>query len=495
MKPNGAKTCQNEEPSSNSSFSRRLRRFFRPWWVRLICGVAILVSVTSFVNDWRWERKWAAYEREARGRGVKILLPEYRPAPVADDENFAATPFWKEVFAQGSNSRRQAKLTSVKLPPKTSETVKSNARPPQRNLAHWRAGLASAKGSAKSDPSISDAEAVLKGLEFLQPELDELREGTKRPYCVFPLKHEDGAAMELPHYTSFRAAERVFSVRSYARLLNGDGAGALDDLKTLFALAEKLDTEPTMIAGLVQISIGAHAHRNIADGLDAGRWSEAELREITTLTGRVNAVRRYAFAIQSERAFMNSLFSSYMENRRMSVNSDLGTRAQDFYLSGRSYVRRNQIWINSFFDEELTTWNVEERRWEQKPRTYSPLKLKLSFDAYFYIQAAMFTPVYEMSGNKFLEAQANSSMSVIACALERHKMSRGSYPEKLDALMPDFLTTTPLDPCNGESFHYSISPDGYLLYSVGINLKDDGGALAVDEYDTSPDWRWWSPRR
>jgi hypothetical protein len=65
---------------------------------------------------------------------------------------------------------------------------------------------------------------------------------------------------------------------------------------------------------------------------------------------------------------------------------------------------------------------------------------------------------------------------VTAIALERHRLRRGSYPESLDLLVPDLLSSSPLDFMDGKPLRYRCTEDGhFLLYSIGVDGQDDGG--------------------
>jgi hypothetical protein len=67
-------------------------------------------------------------------------------------------------------------------------------------------------------------------------------------------------------------------------------------------------------------------------------------------------------------------------------------------------------------------------------------------------------------------------------ALAAYHADNGRYPDKLDDLAPMYLATIPDDLFSGKALHYRLSEMGYLLYSVGVNGKDDGGR----EYDDEP---------
>ena len=66
-------------------------------------------------------------------------------------------------------------------------------------------------------------------------------------------------------------------------------------------------------------------------------------------------------------------------------------------------------------------------------------------------------------------------MVTTAIALERFRLDRGSYPEKLLELVPDYLINAPIDPWDGaELLHYTIRPAGRpAVWSIGEDRKDE----------------------
>lgn len=61
-------------------------------------------------------------------------------------------------------------------------------------------------------------------------------------------------------------------------------------------------------------------------------------------------------------------------------------------------------------------------------------------------------------------------------ALQGWLRQHGNVPEQLQQLVPEWLPELPLDAYSGQPFRYQrTSPQHYRLYSVGENLRDDGG--------------------
>ena len=68
----------------------------------------------------------------------------------------------------------------------------------------------------------------------------------------------------------------------------------------------------------------------------------------------------------------------------------------------------------------------------------------------------------------------------IAVAVERYRRDHGEQlPPDVDALVPAYLDSTPIDPFTGKPLRYVREADGYVAYSVGPNRQDDGGDVVV----------------
>jgi hypothetical protein len=86
------------------------------------------------------------------------------------------------------------------------------------------------------------------------------------------------------------------------------------------------------------------------------------------------------------------------------------------------------------------------------------------------------TPAWEGVIRRTAEAQTLVEQSLLACALERYRIARGSYPESLNQLMPEYLAKLPNSPITGKPVNYSLKPEGsFLLWSPGWNLQSAGG--------------------
>ncbi|NLE61217.1 MAG: hypothetical protein GX616_22945 [Planctomycetes bacterium] len=80
-------------------------------------------------------------------------------------------------------------------------------------------------------------------------------------------------------------------------------------------------------------------------------------------------------------------------------------------------------------------------------------------------------------------------------ALERCRAANGSYPDTL-AGAQGFGCRFGDDPFSGKAFVYRRQGDGYVLYSIGDDLKDNGGKRASKKTGQSggADMVWTMPK-
>ncbi|NBP81741.1 hypothetical protein EBU58_13705 [bacterium] len=69
-----------------------------------------------------------------------------------------------------------------------------------------------------------------------------------------------------------------------------------------------------------------------------------------------------------------------------------------------------------------------------------------------------------------------TKLNELSFVLAAYRAKDGSYPKSLADLAIDD-DSMPKDPFNDKDFHYVRNDDGYVIYSVGPNLRDDGGKV------------------
>ena len=79
------------------------------------------------------------------------------------------------------------------------------------------------------------------------------------------------------------------------------------------------------------------------------------------------------------------------------------------------------------------------------------------------------------------EAVANRALVGAALGIELYKQKVGRYPATLDDVRKAMAWEIEPDPFSGEDLIYRPIGTAYLLYSIGPDLKDDGGQPMYDQ--------------
>jgi len=66
-----------------------------------------------------------------------------------------------------------------------------------------------------------------------------------------------------------------------------------------------------------------------------------------------------------------------------------------------------------------------------------------------------------------------------ALAIERYRLASGQLPGQLTDLVPTYLEHVPEDPFDGQPLRYRRLEKGYVVYSIGRDVRDNGGTELV----------------
>jgi len=162
-----------------------------------------------------------------------------------------------------------------------------------------------------------------------------------------------------------------------------------------------------------------------------------------------------------------------------------------YYREQLNYCRLYQKYIQAAFDERLTQVRPAKSEaflQETWPRISRP---GLSHILHHYVTAALLLPDLNGVSRKTARAQTEVNQALLACALERYRLAEGKFPETLDALAPQWIAELPRDVITGQPYHYRLGQNAFVLYSVGWDEKDDGGAASKKLFDDKQgDWAW-----
>jgi hypothetical protein len=453
-------------------------------------GVVCLVTLVALfyaVENWRGKHAWEKYRAEREAKGDRFEWSAIVSPPVPDDQNFAATPLFAELFPKPSAHPR---LDAVKLPDCKDATGNWHEGR-HENLAAWQACFTN--------------DNLLAALAQYNPILREVTDASRRPACRFPIRYEDHYLALLPHLTHLRKLAQVYRLRALAQLHAGQPDAALADVQMCLRLADTIKDEPILISFLVRAAILDLALQPVWEGLVTHQWKEQQLAALQGALGSHDVFTDFAKALQGERLFAHGggvWMINHPAERAQAVQlvgDRIPTLANLLYRAiPTGWLYQNLLAIDRFYTAEMllaVTW--QQRQVNPDRIAGIERSLQTSRTTPYNRLCKMLVPAVTQVAKKAAQSQTALDQAITACGVELYRYADGQLPETLDAPVPTYLPAVPRDVIDGQPLRYRrLNEKQFILYSVGWNATDDGGLLARTK-DAKPrldldhgDWVW-----
>ena len=526
---------------SFADWVRTWRYFFWP------LGLAVLVFLAYRVENWRGHRDWERYRQQMIARGEPIDRSLLVPPPVPDEENFAMTPFLAPVFdfVPGTQQPRDAhalarvqafaKRYDAANPGKGTNTLRSNSwTGPRTDLAAWYAAFQPSTNAAiqhgkpvasapvapvEMAPGAPPASGVLAALSECDPVFEELRSASRRPFSRFNLDYgqEPPSGILLPHLSLLKHLCQVLQLRASAELALEQSEDALNDITLMLRLADASRSEPVLISHLVRFGQLHLAMRPIAEGLAAHQWSEDQLRRLEERLRGFDCLADGRRMLQGESVLLGEGMIEYIRRHPLQLNRMMESPSDQpgsgavlpFFacVAPGGWYDLEKLSLSRMSQENLLSAIELSRRRVTPKAAYDgderlAAALSRSRPALFFRHrffASNFLPNLTNVSYRVAFMQTGLDLAGLACALERYRLASGHFPDQLELLVPRFIPRIPTDVINGGPLKYRLAPgDTFVLYSVGWNESDEGGALGLTSHEgnvdpNQGDWVWRGP--
>jgi len=287
--------------------------------------------------------------------------------------------------------------------------------------------------------------------------------------CRYPLDLASGFAADVTHLTRVRQGVRLLAIEARQHMLAGDGTSAVRAIGAILALARSLRREPLLFSQLARISGEEAALDSLERLLGEMVLSEADL---TALDRRLESedhdqMRR---AVIGERCCGLMLMAP--QNYPLVDQSGKVLLWPALYRAGGALARERLAFLavmracleaaEAPFPQRVAMSNAALQRAEALPRVC--------------VVARWFALPVAHALQRDLRLLARLRAARVALAVERHCAARGSLPATLADLVPEYLPVAVADPYDGAPLRYRRRKTGYVIYSVGEDGTDGGGA-------------------
>ncbi len=356
-----------------------------------------------------------------------------------------------------------------------------------KDLLEYLGKLSSAFLNDSVDP---DQEAELQQRieqEAVTAALSAMEEALQRPSCRFSRAEGVASQVELPISEDMRSLARILNARAYLAAKQGRSHEAWEMMDLQLRSVEKLRLDPAALGPWVHFGLIGHACRVVKKLCEIAPPDEQEYRTLETRLRDLDAIEPFIQTIDAERLLVGEPIFSLPEEQLYAwwrdvpwADSDGGPDALHrlffrfmmykprFIADHANYLQLMRKSIHLTQSPFMPGKSPARQEIHDLTVRY-PLTCRLAFMA---------------DGVKSMHCRMAGDVRVTRAglALLRYKQAHGAFPATLEALELERL----IDPYNEEALHYRAEGDGFIVYSVGGDLKDNDGLLEQPRRSSDP---------
>ncbi len=336
---------------------------------------------------------------------------------------------------------------------------------------------------------------VARWLKSQQRVIKMVRAAADLPRYFSPfLRSRNGMLIYLMPPANVELLRDMLRMDALEKMGTGKSASAWRDIEAIRQLGVLVRQQrPTLIDLLISLSGQAEADELIAKLAATGISSEHQLRAYLAeskkwpIAGGLRASINFGDRL-TELNFIQGLF----EHQNLIAARQHGFRGFIPLHFGQGMAQYNR-WINQFVAalrpaayavRRRAIMNQTTRIIGESPRGWRGILIRLNV---LHDMLTQMMPDFSQALRIEYAVRARQALSRVALALAAYSRKHGGYPVTLSRLVPHFFTVIPADPFTGRPLHYTADKAGYLLYSIGPNLRDDHGFRAPQTYPPNPD--------
>jgi hypothetical protein len=336
------------------------------------------------------------------------------------------------------------------------------------------------------------------------------KQASEKPHCWWKREAKDNVVMAilLPELSPLKKIARMTVWQAKLKAYDGHTEEAFDDLLACYRAGRHLKGPRFLVEQLVGIGIQAISMQNVLVILNNQEVDSQLLKNLQVRLEKLVAEDTYTANYEVERFFaLDFIQRCYTNNGRGSghiipgriqelmhgteeaflPSAFLSSLAMSIAIANRGEISLEFEKIYSTAQEWAykTPWQLHEEKVDSDMGLVNWSTLKQAR----YWPVSVLMPALGAVNRTAHRHKTQVDAMITTLAIIRFKQSTGNYPENLEGLVAaGYLKKIPLDPFSDKPLVYKKTDGNFILYSVGLNLEDDGGQSGKDDKGQVKKW-------
>jgi hypothetical protein len=444
---------------------------------RILTGVAVIVvvlgvlyAIAMAVSAARLRRAYAALEKDGRPMRAADILP---PA-VPDTENGA-------LLYESAALLLKAEPAGHRLESGPGESVKEMIeREKYKDLLGYLASRSAEFAEGKITSEKRQELEELMSRKAVDYALFAVEKGTQRPACQEQRDYDAGINLLLPGLSDMKHLARIVGAKARLEAETGAMDRAWHLATTQAKLADAYRGEPILISQLVRMGIISLSCETVQRLCETASPRTEQQEHLDTILRAFDDVTPLVRAVDGERLLYGEWLFTQPKKELYGTLRDISF--QD------SRMREFMVWLAAkwltfkplFLADHANYLRIMHANVQSLERPCSPGTSEE--DGGRFSLTGILVPALGRIRTIYCQMAAETRITRAGMALLQYRAAHGAFPATLDALNLDGLS----DPFTQGPLHYRAEGEGFILYSVGEDQKDNGGTPKPVRRDADP---------
>jgi hypothetical protein len=471
--------------------------------ILLLLSPLFFLLLFPFFERLRGRIALTRFKHHLASRGFKLTMAEFKSARPTGENGAPA-------FLQAAQQLRAGSVVQTNPPPRMELT------PAGRAIVGFR------EEDWVEDKITNRWSEVAAVLEQNELALQLVRTALAKPVFDNNVDLTAGPNVVFVHLPIPKTASQWLAAQAQLSLHQGRNKEALENIIAQCCVLRCLEKDHILISELVRIAIAAIARTTVWEALQADGWSDADLAQLSQIWQSATFATNMTHDLEGELIFGLSEYDSMRKSNSNAVNSIYGMqkfvppddserpsweRAVRLLPGGEhcaDFVKEQiycRLWRLAWLDQDEVHYlrfmegllDIAHRAESEKSlaaiepdlfRLLEPATRTSFYNNLRYPQVSSFG-ILANSLKKPMKAETERSLILTAIALKRYSIRFGKPAVDLQSLVPEFLSSIPIDYMDGKPIKYRLDSDGtFVLYSVGEDYKDGRGDSSLQSGKT-----------
>jgi hypothetical protein len=329
-----------------------------------------------------------------------------------------------------------------------------------------------AKLPARTEPLPEEMKALIAQYVADNNEAIELlHAGAAIEHCRYSIDLSAGFATLMPDLSEIRSGLYLLKLEAVLHVEHGDSKSAIRSVKSCFGIARSLAKEPITISQLVRSACQNRAATTIEYCINRIKFTDEQLVELIEYIQNSEHNTDMSCAFVGERCFGIRFFIA-----PGSVDPGLMGGVPFRPLLGLykaiGMADSDAIIYLDLMEEYMKIYELPLHKRQDAAKAVEA-RFQSTSQAHILLHVIM--PALSRIAIIDTRNIAQLLTARVGLAIERYRLAAGKLPDDLTDLVPAYLDAVPKDPFDGNELRYKRLEVGFVVYSIGEDLSDDGG--------------------